>query len=47
MVIRVQLLSGDRHAALLPANETTWMVPAVTGALFLCVGTYLVTRPVP
>ncbi len=27
-VIRVQLLSGERHATLLPATETTWVVPA-------------------
>jgi hypothetical protein len=25
----------------------TWVVPAITGALFLGVGGYLVTRPTP
>ena len=25
----------------------SWLVPAITGVMFLCGGTYLVTRPAP
>jgi len=28
-------------------QTSTWVVPVITGALFLCVGTFLVSRPTP
>ncbi len=28
-------------------QTTTWIVPTITGVLFICVATFLVTRPTP
>jgi len=33
--------------AIMLLQTSTWVVPVITGTLFLCVGTFLVTRPTP